>query len=411
MANDASISGLTVGKGGGAVATNTALGNTALAANTTASNNTAIGHQAAYSNQTGTDIVAVGKSALYANTGSSNTGVGSLSLRFNTTGSSNTGVGYLSMFSNTTGANNVAVGRTALEQNTTGGTNTAVGAQALALNTTASNNTAVGYQAGYNTTTSANNVFIGYTAGIYVTSRSNTAVGTGSCGSISTCSGIGNSVFGEGAGASLTTGEFNTFIGSAGQVNQGSGGLITTGSNNSILGTYNGNQGGLDIRAASNYVVLSGGGGIPQVSSALNFTVALQGAVPNSGTGITFPASQSASSNANTLDDYEEGTWTPNQGSGLVVVGDFSSSGNYTKIGNLVYIAGQVDSTTTVACNATGTITSNLPFTVGALLSLGGAVNATQTSAVVTYCTGTRMDSPNSIGAATTIFFSAVYRV
>jgi hypothetical protein len=30
-----------------------------------------------------------------------------------------------------------------------------------------------------------------------------------------------------------------------------------------------------------------------------------------SGAGITFPATISASSNANTLDDYEEGTWTP----------------------------------------------------------------------------------------------------
>ena len=30
-----------------------------------------------------------------------------------------------------------------------------------------------------------------------------------------------------------------------------------------------------------------------------------------SGAGITFPATQSASSDANTLDDYEEGTWNP----------------------------------------------------------------------------------------------------
>jgi len=30
-----------------------------------------------------------------------------------------------------------------------------------------------------------------------------------------------------------------------------------------------------------------------------------------SGAGITFPATQSASTDANTLDDYEEGTWTP----------------------------------------------------------------------------------------------------
>jgi hypothetical protein len=40
-------------------------------------------------------------------------------------------------------------------------------------------------------------------------------------------------------------------------------------------------------------------------------TLSLEGAVPQTGTGITFPATQSASSNANTLDDYEEGTWTP----------------------------------------------------------------------------------------------------
>jgi hypothetical protein len=48
------------------------------------------------------------------------------------------------------------------------------------------------------------------------------------------------------------------------------------------------------------------------------------------GVGITFPATQSASSNANTLDDYEEGTWTPT-GNGIT----FSSAyGNYTKVGN-----------------------------------------------------------------------------
>jgi hypothetical protein len=56
-----------------------------------------------------------------------------------------------------------------------------------------------------------------------------------------------------------------------------------------------------------------------------------------SGTGITFPATQSASSNANTLDDYEEGTWDP--------LPNFSTTngyllgtavGTYTKVGRLV---------------------------------------------------------------------------
>jgi hypothetical protein len=39
---------------------------------------------------------------------------------------------------------------------------------------------------------------------------------------------------------------------------------MTTGSNNTILGAYSGNQGGLDIRTASNYIVLSDGDGNPR---------------------------------------------------------------------------------------------------------------------------------------------------
>jgi hypothetical protein len=60
-----------------------------------------------------------------------------------------------------------------------------------------------------------------------------------------------------------------------------------------------------------------------------------------SGAGITFPASQSASSDANTLDDYEEGTWTPQIGgnsTGMASVTYVSQNGKYTKIGDTVYI-------------------------------------------------------------------------
>jgi len=61
-------------------------------------------------------------------------------------------------------------------------------------------------------------------------------------------------------------------------------------------------------------------------------------ATPSSGTGIAFPATQNASSDANTLDDYEEGTWTAvptwaTQGSGSGNV-----TAQYTKVGNLVSI-------------------------------------------------------------------------
>jgi hypothetical protein len=42
----------------------------------------------------------------------------------------------------------------------------------------------------------------------------------------------------------------------------------------------------------------------------------------------------------NELDDYEEGTWTPTQGAGFTITGDFIASGAYKKIGNLVSYAG-----------------------------------------------------------------------
>jgi len=66
-----------------------------------------------------------------------------------------------------------------------------------------------------------------------------------------------------------------------------------------------------------------------------------------SGTGITFPATQSASSNANTLDDYEEGTWTPTLTFGGVSTG-ITYAGNYgfyTKIGDQVFLSGYIELT------------------------------------------------------------------
>ena len=81
---------------------------------------------------------------------------------------------------------------------------------------------------------------------------------------------------------------------------------------------------------------------------------------------IKFPATQNASSDANTLDDYEEGTWTPSQGSGLTVIGTFSSSGTYTKIGRQVTVLFTIGSSTSVACTAGGIVTANLPFTARA---------------------------------------------
>lgn len=51
--------------------------------------------------------------------------------------------------------------------------------------------------------------------------------------------------------------------------------------------------------------------------------------------GLQFPATQVASTDANNLDDYEEGTWTPSDGSGAGLALTITSA-TYTKIGRLV---------------------------------------------------------------------------
>ena len=91
----------------------------------------------------------------------------------------------------------------------------------------------------------------------------------------------------------------------------------------------------------------------------------LKGGILNpGGTGITFPASQSASSNANTLDDYEEGTWTPSvQGTGTAGTATYSSrNGKYVKIGTVVHLWFNVDNYS--LAGAVGTlIITGMPFT------------------------------------------------
>ena len=54
--------------------------------------------------------------------------------------------------------------------------------------------------------------------------------------------------------------------------------------------------------------------------------------------GIGFPATQVASSDANTLDDYEEGTWTPTITASSGTVTSYTASGTYTKIGRVVQV-------------------------------------------------------------------------
>jgi len=205
--SDASISGLTVGKGGGAISTSTAVGVSALNSNTT---------------------------------GAFNSAFGSGSLQANITASNSTAIGYQSLKSNTA-SNSTAVGFQSSYNNTSGTWNVVMGIQALYTNTAGGGNTVIGHQAGY--THNPTNAGDGY-----------------------------QTLIGFKAGNKLTTGIGNTFVGASNTNGTGAGFAVTTGSNNTILGGYSGNQNSLDIRTASNYIVLSDGDGNIAYSSSTSGT-------------------------------------------------------------------------------------------------------------------------------------------
>ena len=97
------------------------------------------------------------------------------------------------------------------------------------------------------------------------------------------------------------------------------------------------------------------------------------GSTTATGTGIAFPATQSASTDANTLDDYEEGVFTPSYTctSGSVTIGTAYDTLSYTKVGRVVTITGQ--NVVTSVSSPSGTLTiGNLPFTMASIGDLAG---------------------------------------
>ncbi len=103
-------------------------------------------------------------------------------------------------------------------------------------------------------------------------------------------------------------------------------------------------------------------------SVTFNGSVAITGLLDISGAGagqIKFPATQNPSSNPNTLDDYEEGTWSPTltfSVSGSATYNASFTGGRYTKVGRLVAVQGIVVVATTTA--PTGDVMiAGLPFT------------------------------------------------
>lgn len=102
---------------------------------------------------------------------------------------------------------------------------------------------------------------------------------------------------------------------------------------------------------------------------------------------LPFPATQSASAGANTLDDYEEGTFTP--AANGVTFG--TAVGFYTKIGRVVFIAGYVIWPATA--NGSAALIGGLPFTVAAGMYFTGSRGYTTESTL----TGMSMDTATAV--------------
>ena len=110
--------------------------------------------------------------------------------------------------------------------------------------------------------------------------------------------------------------------------------------------------------------------GTPTFSDAVVFS-----GIPSlTGGALQFPAAQVASSGANVLDDYEEGTWTPTiTSSGGGSAGAYGArNGSYLKVGQLVYITFdcEISAIGSLTSSSGQTRISSLPFS-----AMGGADN------------------------------------
>lgn len=114
----------------------------------------------------------------------------------------------------------------------------------------------------------------------------------------------------------------------------------TTGAHNGTVGATTPNTGAFTTITASGAATFNG--------------------AANVNAGVQFPAVQVLSADANNLDDYEEGTWTPTLGGSATYT---TQTGRYTKIGRIVNVSGRL-AVNSIGTGSTGTI-SGLPFTAG----------------------------------------------
>jgi hypothetical protein len=257
------------------------------------------------------------------------------------------------MNDNTVGSYSIAIGSGALQtanENDNDGS-VAIGHGALRLQAGTggsqhdSSQVAIGMFAGAAITTGKKNLAIGHQA---LTSEDtgdgNTAVGYRSLQNVNGADNNQNSGFGMGAGDLITTGTNNTCIGANTDPSANSG------ANQTVIGS-----GATGV--GDNTVTLGN-------SAVLNVYAAEDGGAHVHCSGVSFPATQSASSGANTLDDYEEGDWSPviSDGTNNATMHG-SIGGRYTKVGNKVTVTAYILVTSLGSVSGAIRVTG-LPFAV-----------------------------------------------
>ena len=140
---------------------------------------------------------------------------------------------------------------------------------------------------------------------------------------------------------------------------------------------------------------------------------------------IKFPATQNASANANTLDDYEEGTFTAAISSNSGTISTNAATGYYTKIGNQVSVRGYLNVSGVSSPSGTVSITG-LPFVsngtyLAASIYLVGLTSGATTSvqayvqfestyiSVIVYNAGARVEPGAYFQAGAQVMYSATY--
>jgi hypothetical protein len=121
---------------------------------------------------------------------------------------------------------------------------------------------------------------------------------------------------------------------------------------------------GIFFPSADTIAFSEGGAEAMRVDSSGRLLVGTSSGNANGGilqltSGITFPATAVAASDANTLDDYEEGTWTPTAAN-FTLGGSSTLTGTYTKIGRVIYFSVTFVNTGTIAYSVSAFI--SLPF-------------------------------------------------